>query len=361
MNSMVKLSYLEDLDFRKWYCHEVLSVIKKKKITRVPDADKEFAHILNNLSDEEMIAIICKPRVALEKIAWIRDYLCLADFVGCYSIFKENCRKKQKKTMRRKFYLKRFKGKYLARIHCDDIELCCKSWSAFDKLKKEAKKSLDNLNDIIGQKINYEFLGQIKKDLFSKMDVKVCPYCNQQYIYYMDNNKYLGDIDHVLPQSIYKLFSLSIWNLVPSCKTCNQLFKHERVMNILNPTLQGFDSNAIFKLKFKNIASIRGEGEAFDYAWKIQHSVNGCTYFKIRNSIEMFDLNSLYYEHKNIIKNVLQKKYNFDERFVEDYRNRLKICSDDELNYSIYGCSLNPKKFKDEILSKMIYDIVKKN
>lgn len=361
MRVMIEVPYWKDCSVRTWYCQEVLKLVKGKKIIRKKEDYHDFVTKLDNLSEDEMRMLLCCPREDLEKQDWIREYLYLADFIAYYSIFKENCKALQSQKDSRKVYIERYNGKYLTGIHCGNIDCYCKSWKKFDDLKKKAKKCLDELNGIIGQKINYDFLGKIKKDLFVRMDVKVCPYCNQQYVFYTANKKYLGDIDHVFPQGIYKLFSMSLWNLVPCCKPCNQLFKHNRVIDILNPNFQGFGNNAIFQLDFDSLASMRGDGDDFECGWKIQYTTDTNLSEKIKNNIELFGLNTIYSEHKDIAKNILKKKYSFDERFREDYRKRLKIDSNDELNYSIYGCSLNPNKFKDEILSKMIYDIVKSN
>ena len=57
------------------------------------------------------------------------------------------------------------------------------------------------------------------------LNVKACPYCNMQYTLYAGDKetgeKALFEFDHFLPQSKYPMFSMSLYNLIPSCSVCN--------------------------------------------------------------------------------------------------------------------------------------------
>lgn len=66
--------------------------------------------------------------------------------------------------------------------------------------------------------------------------MRVCPYCGLEYVDVLDDGRYLGDLDHVYPKSICTLFSLSIWNLIPSCKKCNQSLKRNNRKNFKSNT-----------------------------------------------------------------------------------------------------------------------------
>lgn len=365
---MIKLDYCMDDDLRKWYCRNIWKVIKnKRKNIESTEQFSDFADILKNLSYEQMENILLYPRERLEKINWIFEYLKLADFVSQYTLFKKCCQKtkncKGKKLIKERINnnnIKKYDGIYLKKLHMGQIELCSSSWDKYDDIKSKATNLLNNLNSIVSKVINYSFIDTLeRRKLFSKMDVRTCPYCNQSYISITDDGKYLGDIDHVWPQKYYTLFSLSLWNLVPSCKACNQSLKQDKVIKILNPTQCGFGKQALFKVKCNSIASIRGESEDFEYGWKIQADIQPELAEKIENNIIMFHLNDKDDLRKKKIKDIMNKKYHFDKQFIEDYKKKLHIELDDDLYYSIYGCSLNPSKFKYEIFAKMTYDLIK--
>lgn len=85
--------------------------------------------------------------------------------------------------------------------------------------------SYGHLNDLIGR--NW---------LVEQLDISVCPYCNIRdlpHISYLkvQNRKnpiYLLDFDHFYPKAWFPWFSLSFYNLVPSCLPCNQRLKGQR-------------------------------------------------------------------------------------------------------------------------------------
>lgn len=57
--------------------------------------------------------------------------------------------------------------------------------------------------------------------LLEKLDVKVCPYCNRQYTFTVPKVKVSPQFDHYFPISKYPYLQLSLFNLIPSCSTCN--------------------------------------------------------------------------------------------------------------------------------------------
>ncbi len=52
--------------------------------------------------------------------------------------------------------------------------------------------------------------------MYSSLNINVCPYCNHTEI-----NDAQYEVDHIHQKSIYKLYALNIYNLIPSCETCN--------------------------------------------------------------------------------------------------------------------------------------------
>ncbi|ELB2166853.1 hypothetical protein QNZ92_003473 [Vibrio parahaemolyticus] len=53
---------------------------------------------------------------------------------------------------------------------------------------------------------------------------RICPYCNRNYtpvIYSPDTNFCRPELDHFIPKSLYPMFAVSFYNLIPSCHSCN--------------------------------------------------------------------------------------------------------------------------------------------
>ncbi len=98
--------------------------------------------------------------------------------------------------------------------------------------KMKSLRLKDNSLDLVLKKIfNYE--GKIYKDnlrheLLTNLDIRVCPYCQRQYItnYKEDNNdKTTADLDHFYSQEKYPYLALSLYNFIPSCQICNSRMK----------------------------------------------------------------------------------------------------------------------------------------
>ena len=62
--------------------------------------------------------------------------------------------------------------------------------------------------------------------IVKKTGLRVCPYCNILYTYNRED-KATAQMDHFFPKTEYPIFSLSFYNLVPSCPVCNHI-KHDK-------------------------------------------------------------------------------------------------------------------------------------
>lgn len=98
---------------------------------------------------------------------------------------------------------------------------------------------------------------------FIKMlGVNICPYCNINYtptvIKPWTGKGTRADLDHFLPKDCFPYFSMSIYNLVPSCKICNSSFKGDKreFLYGLNPHYSGYEDVYKFVYDFDDVDSI---------------------------------------------------------------------------------------------------------
>ena len=106
-----------------------------------------------------------------------------------------------------------------------------------------------------------------RRELVSRMQIPVCPYCNRSYIQNIivdGENRYTGDLDHFLPKSVFQLYALSVWNLIPTCKLSNQTFKGSRFIPLLNPLEAGFDADCFLNVEFHSLGQLLGKDNNFD-------------------------------------------------------------------------------------------------
>lgn len=349
---------------------------------------------LSYLKDDEICDILFLERGGLEKkYDWIKEYGKLCDFTAFYSLFVKELKScgglsggkiggiigskssgksgiKSWYKMERKAFIIKFSGEELDRLmavegkKADDY---AKNFSEFGRLYKAACRRLEELNEKIKKVFAYDYIpGDIRGGLVRKMDVSVCPYCNRQYIQPFDDgrSRYLGDLDHLYLKDIYQLFSMSLWNLMPCCKPCNQIFKWTSTKKILFPTIRGFNDSCILTLDYENIEASAGRNMKFNLEWKIQPGQPRDIEERIRNNIEMFRLNEIYQYHKEDIKEILWKRFNISGaygRYLSRLLTKGLVMSEEEQNRILYGTSLSEENFGKELLAKMTYDVVKHN
>ena len=305
---MIKVEYLDDVVLREWYWEHVKYIIGRNKKKSLRNAlEKIWAERLTDL-DILYDIIFEELSVLVLRYKWIGDY----------------------------------------------VEKCNQNDS-------------DQENNIIMHYIDEKKLtAKIRVELMDRMNVRVCPYCNQQYIYMIhgrDTVRYLGDLDHVMPKKRYPLFALSLWNLVPACKSCNQIFKGKKQKEILSPLEDGFGEDCIFRIKYHNVEAIRGASTDFDVEWsncaKDIEKKN-----KITNNIDVFQLNEIYKVHKREIQLILWKKAVFSNIVYRKSINSIIKSVDNgglEMEMLLYGMDLSEDKLGEQPHAKMTHDLIKYN
>ena len=123
---------------------------------------------------------------------------------------------------------------------------------------KELCEKIFRYDTFSGRKCAYNIL-KIQK-------VKVCPYCNRQYIFTLGNHKVRPQFDHYYPKSIYPYLALSIFNLIPSCSICNQAKSSFDTHDcpILYPYEEEFGDEVRFRTISDDIKYIHGMTDDFD-------------------------------------------------------------------------------------------------
>ncbi len=150
---------------------------------------------------------------------------------------------------------------------------------------------------------------------FKKLNIKSCPFCNNNYIYfYNDENprKTIATLEHFYPKSKYPHLSLSFYNLIPSCYICNSKFKgnEEHEGKIIHPYRDDFSENSEFYIKPR---SFENELE-FDIDLKTYDD-------KSKMSVDRFKLNEIYKEHNDIAKEIWHKSQYYNDSRIEELYN----------------------------------------
>lgn len=105
---------------------------------------------------------------------------------------------------------------------------------------------------LMGHRIDQQKIGV---SLLQYLNITVCPYCNRNFINSRD--EFLGaQLDHFYNKKTYPFLSVSLYNLIPSCSTCN-LAKGTKTFHI-NPFIAEdvLSHPVTFNYLFKNINNL---------------------------------------------------------------------------------------------------------
>lgn len=218
--------------------------------------------------------------------------------------------------------------------------------------------------------------------LTDRLNITVCPYCNRIFtntFYTKENGKTRPHLDHYYPKSIFPFLAISLYNLIPSCYSCNSGFKGDKDFfrnRHLNPYENAMGNNIVFTLvpqknKIKNggnerngydLEFTKGNLEAFDLKVNTKLETNPDLLKAWAGSNATFHLVEMYHTHKDILNEMIQKSKIYKEEYL-DWLDKKYVGSifksRAEIEQMITGNYNIEKEFEKRPLAKLTYDISK--
>lgn len=208
-----------------------------------------------------------------------------------------------------------------------------------------------------------------RHELLKMLNIKVCPYCNRQYItsYQREGGAIwsTADIDHYYPKSCFPLLSMNLYNMIPSCNICNSKLKGNRVKGKkdvhLYPYCDESDNMKFncdeYMLQCYSIGKAKAEDLEIDI---VNQGKDEDLEKKVEQSKEIFRLGEVYKVHSNEMVALIDKVKCYDAWFYnkvmnKDYPNVLNGYG--ELAHMMFD--FLSKEEGDEPLIKMKKDIYK--
>lgn len=214
------------------------------------------------------------------------------------------------------------------------------------------KKKIENI-------FNYSVYRQKDKFMehFKKLNIKSCPFCNNNYIYFYkkDAGKYntLATLEHYYPKAKYPHLSLSFYNLIPCCSICNSKFKGNETHEgeIIHPYYDDFNAKAEFSVKLKKFE----KSLEFDIDLKTYDE-------KSKASVDRFKLDEIYKEHNDIAKEIWNKAQYYNESRIDElydeFYQKLGYTKEDVKNM-VFCNYLHKEDINKRNHSKLTQDILK--
>lgn len=194
--------------------------------------------------------------------------------------------------------------------------------------------------------------------LTSKMNIKVCPYCNRIYTFTIKGKKGVRpELDHFFPRSKnrYKHLALSFYNLIPSCPSCN----HRKAAEIFDfhpffgPLTRGGQQPLIQVASSK--VKYDANGKPILFPEKPEIKIDNANH--ITNHLA---LDELYKHHSDYAKEILDKilAYNaaYYDPLIKEFQGMGR--TPEEIERLIWGNYVDDAHQANRPLSKMTRDIL---
>jgi len=186
-------------------------------------------------------------------------------------------------------------------------------------------------------------------EFVEKLGLDTCPYCNRNYTFMVKKDKLRPEIDHFYPKTVYPYLAINFFNLIPSCQTCNKTKSNKVKENLENPYDIKEDS---FKftytpnsIEFSTVEKNRYNFDSFEIELKGTQS-----------NRELFKLDELYKQHKDIVLELLIKKAYYPQSYIEELEKSFGFTQDEIYRYLF--CNYNKEEdLHKRPLSKLIKDI----
>lgn len=224
----------------------------------------------------------------------------------------------------------------------------------------KAKQIAGILNDILGyDAFNIGSGGWNRHTFISKLDIKVCPYCNRNYITsYIDDDKNVttADADHYYPKSLYPILQMNLYNMVPSCNVCNSKMKLNKDKRHLYPYID-LSECLKFSIGTDKIAELYNFAEEDIEITVSPHLEKE----RAENSKSIFKLDKVYAIHRVVVFDLKNRIQNY-QAFQETYYLKMlgeNLCGElfDKIDIHSYWFDFLYRDPLDEPLVKLKQDI----
>ncbi len=191
----------------------------------------------------------------------------------------------------------------------------------------------------------------IRREFCNKLDMKVCPYCNRNFVN-SASNRTMCDLDHFFDKKEYPVMAVSFYNLVPVCHSCNHVKGIEKISYSPHNKKYSTDDLLTFEFYISGIEFLADEN---------QIGIEIMDDTVIRDNIEKLKLREVYQVHTDLVQECIKKAVVFQPDYLSYlYRTYGELFeSEEELYRIVYGNYLEGMSYGKRPLAKLTSDIMK--
>lgn len=228
----------------------------------------------------------------------------------------------------------------------------------FSDIKRLANSLSYNHKEEIPQKLKKIFskfnVRNINNELVENSKIKVCPYCNENFIMNRNEKYVSAELDHFFSKDKYPLFSICLYNLIPVCSTCNRLKSNTELR--ISPFDRSVDRDN-FSITY-DVTGINYLNNAREI--DVNFLSNGPDGKKIIEDMKKLHIDESYKSHSDYVQELIKRKYIYNDARIDEIYNNFKdlFASKEELLRIIFGNYISKEGFNERPLSKLTHDIL---
>lgn len=228
----------------------------------------------------------------------------------------------------------------------------------FSDIKRLANSLFYNHKEAIPRKLKTIFLKfsakNINNELVENSKIKVCPYCNENFIMNRNEKYVSAELDHFFSKDKYPIFSICLYNLIPVCSTCNRLKSNTELK--ISPFDRSVDRDN-FNITY-DITGINYLNDAREI--DINFSSNDPDGINIIEDMKKLHIDKSYKSHNDYVQELIKRKYIYNDARIDEifYNFKDLFTSKEELLRIIFGNYISKENFNKRPLSKLTHDIL---
>ncbi len=286
------------------------------------------------------------------------------------NIGKDKAIKNQLKNLLKSYAWSCNERKLIIQIKCNLKRILTSSINFLRDFYNEVKSYPALNNEFLVKELGKIFVDYAYEQKISKMkiayklievlNIKTCPYCNENLAYTAEGINIRPQLDHFFPKHKYPFFAISLANLIPSCPICN----HKKGKSFNESFKSPFEINSFEDFQFTFILDIELKALTEIKLKEIEKNIKEIDFIiEIRANNELLSLKERYQNHKDIVAEIIQK-----QRLVNYYKEKMDSnvlgtgFPSSEEEYRLIHCSYYPiseEEFLKRPLSKLTFDIHK--
>jgi hypothetical protein len=246
-----------------------------------------------------------------------------------------------------------------------------KEWLKVDSCLKNLEALYESfLNQVFTYASFRKGKGDLSRNIlwFKSLNLKSCPYCNRNWISFVKDQKGKNtlyfDIDHFFPKYKYPWFSLSFYNLIPSCTICNQRIKGGKdllLQDHLHPFIDDFDEIVKFNVPVDTLDVFfdKTVSLVLEIIPRPPITYSDKDFVRAKEYYEFFNLKNLYDFHLDYVREILQKRIIYSRSYILQLQNDYEeiFSSPDEIQRMLFGNYVLPEQIHERPLAKLTKDL----